>query len=186
MEVNPTNTKKEQRPASQYKKMKNALALVDLSKTESRTFPVFSKDKLRAYLKNPKANENNLRALSQFLYRMSHQYRRLINYYAEMIDLTAYSIVPLVDITKKANDTSILKSYHTTALQLEKMNLSSEILKCLLIAWREDAFFGYTYEDDKSFFILPLDGTYCKISSVNFDGSFNFAFDFSYFRTHMA
>ena len=66
------------------------------------------------------------------------------------------------------------------------MNMQSEILKCLLIAWREDTFYGYTYEDDSGFFIYPLDGDYCKVSSVNYDGTLNCAFGFSYFRSHTA
>lgn len=103
-----------------------------------------------------------------------------------MIDLTAYSVIPLTDLTKEPEKDKILKTYYTTLVQMEKMNLSSEILKCLLIAWREDAFYGYTYEDESGFFIMPLDGNYCKVSSVNFDGSLNFAFDFSYFRTNTA
>lgn len=52
----------------------------------------------------------------------------------------------------------------------------------LVTAWIEDAAYGYIYEDDTGFFIHLLDGEYCKISSINPDGSYNFAFDFSYFK----
>jgi hypothetical protein len=38
------------------------------------------------------------------------------------------------------------------------------------------------YEDETGFFIMPLNGDYCKVSSTNYDGTLNFAFDFSYFR----
>ena len=66
---------------------KDIIQIADLTKTETRTYSVYSQEKIRAYLKSPFANQDNLRSLSQFLYRMSHQYRRLIQFNAEMIDL---------------------------------------------------------------------------------------------------
>ena len=175
---------KQQSLQEKFAAAKAALQLVDLTKTETRNFTIFSKEKLRTYMKNPKSNESNIRNLSRFLYRVSHNYRRLIAYNAEMVDLTAVSVIPRISLIEDIDEESILTEYYNTATQLEKMAMHSEILKCLIIAWREDVFFGYTYEDDSGFFIYPLDGDYCRISSVNFDGTLNFAFDFSYFRSH--
>lgn len=175
---------KQQSLQEKFAAAKAALQLVDLTKTETRNFTIFSKEKLRTYMKNPKSNESNIRNLSRFLYRVSHNYRRLIAYNAEMVDLTAVSVIPRISLIEDIDEESVLTEYYNTATQLEKMAMHSEILKCLIIAWREDAFFGYTYEDDSGFFIYPLDGDYCRISSVNFDGTLNFAFDFSYFRSH--
>lgn len=166
---------------------KQALQLIDLTKSESRTFTVFNKELLRSYMQNPKSNESSLRNFSRFLYRVSHNYRRLINYQAEMVDLSAYSVIPKIDFLEDSHDDEkIKKSFFDTLTQLGKMNMASEILKCLIIAWREDTFYGYIYEDDSGFFIYPLDGDYCKVSSINYDGTLNFAFDFSYFRSHQA
>lgn len=161
------------------------IQLANLAKAGTgMTFTVFSKDKLRTFQKNPKVNENNFRALSQFLYRMSHPYRRLINYYAEMVDLSAYSVAPLIALDEKdsIDQKKLLSRYSKTLTQIRKMYLSSEMSKALIIAWREDVFFGYTYEDKDSFFIMPLRGEYCRLSSYNYDGTFNFAYDFSYFK----
>lgn len=177
---------KQQRRKEIFEATKAALQLVDLTKTETRTFTIFSKERLRTYMQNPKSNESNLRQLSKFLYRCSHSYRRLVEYHAEMIDLTAYSIIPLINMTEDNNPDDILASYYNTCVQVEKMAMHTEIFKCLLIAWREDTFYGYVYEDDEGFFIYPLDGDYCRVSSVNYDGTLNFAFDFSYFRSHTA
>lgn len=170
--------------AERFAAVKNAVQLIDLTKTQSRTFSTFSKATLRTYMRNPKSNESNLRNLSRFLYRMSHAYRRLISYRSEMVDLTAISVIPLIDLNEEPDTEQVLSLYYNTLLQLEKMSMHSEIHKCLLTAWKEDCFFGYTYEDDTGFFIYPLDGDYCQISSVNYDGTYNFAFDFSYFRSH--
>lgn len=165
--------------------VKQAIQLIDLTKTETRSFTVFSKDRLRQYMQNPKTNESNLRNLSRFLYRVSHNYRRLIAYHAEMVDLTAMTVIPKIDfLEEQHDDEKLLTSYYNTLVQVDKMNMASEILKCLIIAWRDDTFYGYTYEDDTGFFIYPLDGDYCRVSSVNFDGTLNFAYDFSYFRSH--
>ena len=134
---------KQQALQEKFAQVKQAVQLIDLTKTETRTFTVFSKDKLRQYMQNPKTNESNLRNLSRFLYRVSHNYRRLISYQAEMVDLTALNVIPQIDFTEDAHDDEKIKtSYFNTLVQLDKMNMQSEILKCLLIAWREDTFYG--------------------------------------------
>jgi hypothetical protein len=57
----------------------------------------------------------------------------------------------------------------------------------LVTAFREDCFYGYIYYDESdeqdvnSFIILPLDPDYCRISSINLDGTLNCAFDFTFF-----
>ena len=163
-----------------------SVKLADLTKTsETMNFTIFDKEKLRQYLKNPKANEQQLRELSQFLYRLSYQYRRLVNYCATMIDLSAYSVIPIRGFSEtRENVKQYLKRLDQSLNLVRKMNLVRELHKALVIAWREDVFYGYIYEDDDAFYIMPLDGRYCRISSVNYDGTFNFAYDFSYFRTY--
>jgi len=164
-----------------------AIQLANLSKTsESITFTSYNKELLRKYQKNPKANEQQLRELSQFLYRMSYQYRRLVNYCATMIDFTAFSVIPIRGFSAiKENRKQYLKRFDQSLNLVRKMNLARELHKAMIIAWREDVFYGYIYEDDDCFYIMPLDGKYCRISSVNYDGTFNFAFDFTYFRSYM-
>lgn len=164
-----------------------AMKLLDLTKTETRTFQVFSKERLRTYMKNPMSNAASLRNLSRFLYRVSQSYRRQIQHNSQMIDLTAQTLIPIrSSFVKDDKAKTVLDSYYETAVQVDKMKLYDEIYKCLIIAWREDCFYGYTYEDETGFFIWPLDGDYCKPSSINYDGTLNFAFDFSYFRSHSA
>ena len=173
-----------QRRQEVFAATKSAIQISDLTKTESRTFSTYSKEKLRNFMKNPKQNEANLRNLSRFLYRLSQPYRRLISHNAQMMDLTALSLIPEVDITQPVDAEKMLKQYADTAIQLDKMNLANEIYKLLVVAWREDTVYGFVYEDDQSFFIHLLDGDYCRVSSTNYDSTLNFAFDFSYFRNH--
>ena len=168
-----------------FAQAKNALKLLDLTKTESRTFTVYNKDLLRQYLKNPKSYESQLRDLSRFLYRYCYPYRRLCWYNAHMIDLKAASIIPRVDFTKEINEEKVLKTYYQTITETHRINLETEIFKCALVAWREDTVYGYIYDDktDGGFFAHVLDGKYCKVSSME-DGILRYAFDFSYFRSH--
>lgn len=166
-----------------YKRANQAINLLDLTKNQTRSYTIYNKENLRTYMKNPASNENRLRNLSRFLYRVSQPYRRLVNYNAQQIDLTALSIVPNINIIEDNDKDTILKNYYDTCVEVDKINLHSEIYKMLVTAWIEDAAYGYVYEDDDGFFIYPLDGEYCKVSSTNIDGTLNFAFDFSYFRS---
>jgi len=180
----------EQKKLAWAQQLKNALQLIDLENIQSKTYTVYSKESLRTYLKNPLSDNNskNLRKLSQYLYVLSAQYRRLLAYFASMIDLTAYSIIPNVSMVEDNDDESILQDYQDAAKWMEKMNLGGQVFSQLITTFREDCFFGYIYYDDSdeqdvnSFIILPLDPDYCRISSVNYDGTLNMAFDFTFFN----
>lgn len=163
-----------------------AMQLLDLSKTKSRNYTIYNKENLRSYMQNPTSNENRLRNLSRFLYRMSQPYRRLINYNAQQVDLSSMVVIPNIDITEQNDATTVLKDYYDSCVQIDKMHMHSEIYKLLVTAWIEDAAYGYIYEDDTGFFIYPLDGEYCQVSSVDSEAQgtlMNVAFDFSYFRS---
>lgn len=162
-----------------------AMQLLDLTKNKSRSYTIYNKENLRSYMQNPMSNENRLRNLSRFLYRVSQPYRRLLQYNAQQVDLTAMIMSPNIDITQDNDPETVRKDYYDTCVQVDKMHLHSEIYKLLLTAWIEDAAYGYIYEDDSGFFIYPLDGEYCQISSFKTDSNgtvFNMAFDFSYFK----
>lgn len=166
-----------------------ALKLVDLENSQSKGYTVYDKTQLRRALQNPltESNSKTLRQLSQFLYHLSQQYRRIIGYYASQVDLTAYTVIPNVSMTEDNDPDAIKKNYEGVLHWLEKMNLPHAVYNMLVTAWREDAFYGYIYYDEgkqdlNQFVVIPLNGDYCKISSVNYDGTLNFAFDFSYFQ----
>lgn len=162
---------------------KNAVNLIDFTKGETRNYTTFSRELLRGYLKNPMNYESRLRNLSQFLYRLSYAYRKIVLYYARMIDASMWYAEPTIDFVKSNNDNKTLKDYAKVVTQMRKMDMASQLPKFLKVAWLEGSAFGFTYEDNDGFYIQPLPGDYCKISSVNFDGTFNFAFDLSYLQS---
>lgn len=179
----------EQQKATWAKQVSDALKLIDLENIPSKTYTVYSKESLRTYLRNPLSDSNskNLRKLSQFLYVLSPQYRRIIAYFASMIDVNLYNVIPNVDMVEDNDDEKILQNYQEVLQWLEKMNLDMLAFSILTTCWREDVFYGYIYyeeadeQDVNSFIILPLDPDYCRISSVNYNGCLNCAFDFSFF-----
>ena len=96
-----------QQQIEQFKKAaKAALQLLDLQNQPNKTYTVYSKESLRTYLKNPltDTNQKNLRKLSQFLYVLSAQYRRIISYFATHIDLSAYNVIPNISMTEDNDD----------------------------------------------------------------------------------
>lgn len=165
-----------------YEKAQSLINIIDPSKNESRTYTTFSRETFRTYMRNPANYYKRLIELSKFLYTRSNPYRKLINYNASMINVNYRSIIPLMDQMKEINEKKVLKDYWETCKLMNRSNMSSEIMKMLIIAWREDTAFGCWYTDDTGIFILPLSYDYCKVDSIYPDGTLGFAYDMSYFN----
>ena len=102
--------------AAWAKQVSDALQLIDLENIVTKSYTTYNKESLRNYLKNPLSDTNskNLRKLSQYLYILSAQYRRIISYFASQIDLTALNVIPNVAMTKDNDDEKILQNYEAT------------------------------------------------------------------------
>lgn len=165
----------------------DALQLLDLTKTESRTYSTYSRETLRTYLKSPKAYESQLRNLSRYLYRLCYEYKRICTHFARMICGDAFNIIPLIDPTQDNNPDDVLSKYYETLIRWQRMDYKNELTKLLLTAWREDTVYAYVYDDSDqeggTCFFHILDGDYCRICAIE-EGVLRFAFDFSYFRSH--
>lgn len=178
---------REERNRAAYAAVKDALALIDLTKTKNITYNTYSRDSLRTYLKNPasEGNQKNLRKLSNYLYTVSHVYRRLINFKAYQPQLKSWIVYPDIPLTEEPDEQTILQNYERVTKYVRNMDMVSQILKCMLQAWKNDVCYGFCYGDpekDGEFFIHLLDPDYCKISSQQYyKGVLNFAFDFSFF-----
>lgn len=178
---------REERNRAAFAAVKDALSLIDLTQTKSITYNTYSRESLRSYLKNPASdsNQKSLRKLSNFLYYVSHVYRRLINFKAYQVKLKSWIVYPDVPLTEEPDEESILSNYDRVTKYVRNMALEAQILKCMLKAWKDDVVYGFCYGDpekDGEFFIHVLDPDYCKISSQQYyRGVLNFAFDFSFF-----
>ena len=164
-----------------------ALQLVDLTKTETRTYQTYSRETLRTYLKSPFSYMSQIRNLSKYLYRLCYEYRRICTFYSTMICGDAFNVIPLVDEREEIDYEELKNKYYETLVRWQRMDFANELVKLLLVAWREDTVYAYVYDDSDqeggTCFFHILDGDYCRICAIE-EGVFRFAFDFSYFRSH--
>lgn len=179
--------RRDERNKAAYAAVKDALQLIDLTQNRSVTYNTYSRESLRSYLQNPasESNQKSLRKLSNYLYTVSHVYRRLVNFKAYQLQLKSWVAYPNISMVEQPDVDSVLKNYESVVKYVNNMNMKNQILKCMLQAWKNDVVFGFCYgdpENDGEFFIHLLDPDYCKISSQHYkSGVLGFAFDFSFF-----
>lgn len=176
---------KEEKNRAIFASMKNILSLIDLTNTKTQTYQTYSKDSLRTYLQNPasETNQKNLRKLSEFLFTVSHVYRRLILNKANQLTCKNWTAYPKLNDNGEVEESSY-QNYIKTCNYVENMKMHTQIRKCLIKAWLNDVVFAFCYgnPEEGTFFMHILPTDYCKISSQNFYGGVpHFAFDFSYF-----
>lgn len=170
---------------AKFAAVKDVLQLIDLTSSKTQSYTVYSKDNLRTYLQNPstEANQKNLRNLSEFLYTVSHVYRRLVLNKANQFDAKSYIVYPKLNDNGDVEESSY-QNYIKTSNYVQGMHLDTQVRKCLIKAWLDDAVYGFCYgePENDNFFIHILNPDYCKISSVDYySGKINFAFNFSFF-----
>lgn len=180
----------QEKQSAYFAKLKDILQLINLEKNKNITTNIYNKDNLRSYLRAPstETNQKNLRNISDFLYIVSHIYRRMINYKAEQITCQSWTAYPITSLVDDNDQESILQEYDRVIGIVNNMKMESQILKLMLRAWRHDVAYGYCYGDpegDGSFYIHPLNPDYCRVYSVSyFGGVLGVAYDMSYFRTY--
>ena len=170
---------------AKFAAVKDVLQLIDLTNSKTQSYTVYSKDNLRTYLQNPstEANQKNLRNLSEFLYTVSHVYRRLVLNKANQFDAKSYIVYPKLNDNGDVEESSY-QNYIKTSNYVQGMHLDTQVRKCLIKAWLDDVVYGFCYgePENDNFFIHILNPDYCKISSVDYySGKINFAFNFSFF-----
>ena len=121
---------REEKNRAAFAALKDALSLIDLTKNKSITYNTYSRDSLRTYLKNPAtdANQKNLRKLSNYLYTVSHVYRRLINFKAYQVTCKSWTVYPDIPLTEEPDQDSILHNYERVTKYVRNMDMKSQIL----------------------------------------------------------
>ena len=86
--------------------LQNVLQLFNPEKIPNRTTTTYSRETLRTYLRNPatESNNNNLRKLSNYLYTISHVYRRMIRFKAHQMNCKVWSAYPIVSMIEENDD----------------------------------------------------------------------------------
>lgn len=98
-----------------------------------------------------------------------------------------YTLIPHFDPTSETqDDAAILQSYCQTTTEMRRLNLKSQSFALMSELWTVGILYCYKYQDDNTTLWFILDPEYCRISSQNYDGSLNCAFDFSFFNKNAA
>lgn len=163
----------------------DVLQLINLASSSSKTWTVFNKEQLRGYLQSPYAasSQNSLRNLAKFLYTLSFPLRRIVNYFASLPDFSARKVNLDFSLTEDNDEESLLKDYEDACRLVRKMNLEINMFKLLLIAWLEGVVYFQPYQDDDgTLLLMPLNGQYCKLSSIGYNNLYHVAFDFTFFN----
>jgi len=180
----------QERQREAYAKLNDIIQLINLEKNRNVNLNTYSRENLRSYLQAPstEANQKNLRKLSDFLYNISHIYKRMIKYKAEQITCKSWTAYPLVSLVEENDEEQIKQDYENVCRIVTNMHMETQILKLMLRAWRHDVVYGYTYGDPSTgegFYIHPLDPDYCRVYGADFQsGVLHIAYDMSYFTTY--
>lgn len=145
----------------------------------STVFQKVSRDDISKYLRNPEKYEKQLRDAIIYIYGASSHFRRLIQYFVGLTDLS-YVVEPFKTDPKTANVRITGKNYRMVLNVLSSMNLSTQIPKILTVVLREDVYYGTLWNMGDTITIQQLPSDYCKIQSVQGNVP-NVTFNFSYF-----
>lgn len=161
----------------------NRLIMRDLNgRTKGPTFYKYTKDQIATYLANPYSYEKNLRNAAIYLYAASSHFRRLIQYFVALSDLS-YVVSPYRVDTSTAKASTLGKQYKRTLNILSAMDIKNQFPKILTVCLREDVFFGTMWVTNDNVTIQQLPSDYCQISVI--EGNVpNVTFDFSYFDSN--
>ena len=165
--------------------MLNRLITRDLNNNvNTPTFSLYSKDDITKYLSDPYRYESQLRAAVTYIYGASSHFRRLIQYFVGLSDLS-YVISPYKIDPSKANVNSVNRNYRKVLETLSAMSIKTQFPKILTVCLREDTYYGTMWVTKDSITIQQLPSNYCSISVI--EGNVpNVTFDFSYFDSRSA
>jgi len=158
----------------------NRLITRDLNGRSVRPhFYKYNKDDIAKFLKDPYTNEKNLRNAVTYLYGASSHFRRLIQYFVSLSDLS-YVVEPYKTDTATAKPATTRRNYRRVLNLLASMDIKNSFEKILTVCLREDVFYGTLRETADSTILQQLPSDYCAISVIE-DNVPNVSFDFSYF-----
>ena len=161
----------------------NKLITRDLNNnTNTPTFNLYSKNNITEYLSNPYTYEQQLRKAVTYIYGASPHFRRLIQYFVGLTDLS-YVVSPYKIDPRTANANTVNRNYRKVLNLVSSMNIKSQIPKVLSVCLREDTFYGTLWVSSDNVTIQQLPSDYCAISTI--EGNVpNVTFNFSYFDTY--
>ena len=161
----------------------NHLILRDLNGTNATpTFSKYTKDQIATYLSNPYQYRKQLREAVTYIYGASSHFRRLIQYFVGLSDLS-FVVSPYKIDTLTAKPKSISRNYRKVLNTMSVMDPKTQFPKILTVCLREDAFYGTLIVSNDNITLHQLPSDFCDIATV--EGNVcNVTFDFSYFDSY--
>ena len=150
--------------------------------TNTPTFKLFKKNDITRYLSNPYQYEKLLRKAVIYIYGASPHFRRLIQYFVGLSDLS-YIVEPYQIDPKRASTRIVNNNYRKVLNMISSMSVKTQLPKILTVCLREDVFYGTAWITPESIVIQQLPSDYCQISSTE-ENVPNVTFNFSYFDVH--
>lgn len=148
------------------------------------TLSLFSKDDITKYISNPYTYEKQLRNAVTYIYGASSHFRRLVQYFACLNDLS-YVVAPYRVDPKSVNMRSMNRNYRRVLNTLSSMNIKTQFPKILTVCLREDTYYGTMWITNDNITIQQLPSDYCSIATI--EGNVpNVTFDFSYFDSRQS
>ena len=158
----------------------NRLITRDLNGTNvAPTFSLYTKDQIATYISNPYRYESQLRNAVRYIYGASAHFRRLIQYFTALSDLS-YIVSPYKIDPATANPKTISRNYRKSLNLLSSMSIKTQFPKILNVCLREDVYYGTAHVTSDSIIFQQLPSDYCRIASIE-NNVFNVTFNFSYF-----
>lgn len=158
----------------------NRLITRDLNNnTNTPTFSLYSKDDITTYLADPYRYEKQLRKAVIYINGASPHFRRLIQYFAGLSDLS-YVVSPYRVDPKHINAKSVSRNYRKVLNLMSAMSVKTQFPKILTVCLREDTYYGTMWVTNDNITIQQLPSDYCAISTIE-ENVLNVTFDFSYF-----
>ena len=117
-----------------YAQLKDIM-LQNVSKSSTKTFTQYTKANIINYLKSPYTNLDNIRAVSQFLYRVSMIYKKIIEYTAQM-PLFYYNISYKYDLSKGFQLDAFNKVYYDLCARMQVIDFKKEFSQIIAKALR--------------------------------------------------
>lgn len=159
------------------------MILRDLNDNPRRPqFYLYDKDDISKFLQNPASSQKQLRDAAIYIYNTSSHFRRLIQYFAGLTDLS-YVVSPRRIDTMTARPTTIGKQYRRVLNVMSSFDVKNQFTKILTVCLREDVFYGTMRVADDSIIIQQLPADYCDISVIE-GNVINVSFNFSYFDSN--
>lgn len=156
------------------------LLLQNVSKATSRSFTQYTKSLVKQYMQNPQTNKDRIRGLSQYLFRASTLYRKIVLYYACM-PLYNYYVIEKIDLTKTYNASKSMKNYNNIIQKLQQINFKNEFAQMIALAILNGGYYGFVYDTGDGMFFHALDPQYCKAKGKDGNGNWIISFDMTFF-----